>query len=330
MQAGSLVLVLCLAERAAADVTRGGTSFSYASPVAAGCSSEAALKAAIADGLGDDPFKSPEQSVRRPRLTVAIRRESATTLSLVAEIALSDKAGHLLGHQSIRSASGDCRVLSSATALAARLILEPEAALQPRSKPIAQLTARPPVVTISPEPAQMVRFVAPSPIAHRSTEWVFGLGPLLSLGASVSPNAGLMAGGEVRWRGWSLGLDVRGDFPDSTALAFGASEQTWLLTTGFVPCRRFGPVAACALFLLGRQEARGFGLEGRETVDSLYSAAGARVQAELWTWKTFGFALSADGLMPLARTQTYVSGQPEWRTPPLSGVIWLSAQPRLF
>jgi hypothetical protein len=166
-------------------------------------------------------------------------------------------------------------------------------------------------------------------MTRRATEWVFGLGPLLALGASVSPNAGLMAGGEVRWRGWSLGLDLRGDFPDSTALAFAATEQTWLLTAGLVPCRRFGPVAACALFVLGREEARGFGLESDDKVDSLYSAAGARLQAELWTWQSFGLALSADGLVPLARTQTYVSGQPEWRTPSFSGVIWLSAQSRL-
>jgi len=321
-QACSLVLVLWLAGRAAAADTRDGARFSYVYPVATACSSEAALKAAIADGLGYDPFKSPEQSVPRLQLSVAIRRESATTPSLVVEIALSDEAGHLLGHQNIRSALGDCRVLSSATALAARLILEPQASPAAVSKPI------------SPEPAgeqlAVMRFVAAPPMTHRAAEWVFGLGPLLALGASVSPNAGLMAGGELRWRGWSLGLDVRGDFPDSTALAFGASEQTWLLTAGLVPCRRFGLVAACGLLLLGREEARGFGLAGEETVDSLYSAAGARLQAEIWTWQSFGFAVSADGLVPLARTQTYVSGQPEWRTPSFSGVIWLSGQSRLF
>jgi len=310
--AGSLALVLLVGGRAAATDSRGTADLRYAHPSAAGCPSEAALKAAIAEGLGYDPFKLPGQSGSRPLLTVTIHRESELIASLVAEIALSDEAGQLLGQQSIRSASGDCRVLSSAAALAARLILEP------------------PSTAVSPEPPPVVRFAAQSPIPRRPTEWVFALGPLLALGTSVSPNAGLMAGAEVRWHGWSLGLDARGDFPDSTALPFGASEQTWLLTAGLVPCRRFGPVAACAIFLLGREEARGFGLEGGNTVDSFYGAVGARAQAELWTWQTFGFSLSADGLVPLARTQTYVSGQPEWRTPSFSGVIWLSAQSRLF
>src|ERR1700722_18480746 len=78
-QAGPLALVLSLGGRAAADVPPGSARFSYSSPVAAGCASEVALKAAIADGLGTDPFKSPEQSVAHLSLSVAIRRESAAS-----------------------------------------------------------------------------------------------------------------------------------------------------------------------------------------------------------------------------------------------------------
>ncbi len=148
-QVGSLAVVVLLAGRAAAEVTRSSASFSYTVPVAAGCSSEAALKAAIAGGLGYESSCQVARAIQIPRLllTVAILRESATTPSLVAEITLSDRAGRLLGHQSIRSPSGDCRVLSSVTALAARLILEPE----PRSTPVAQPRPNRSPATIAPE-----------------------------------------------------------------------------------------------------------------------------------------------------------------------------------
>jgi len=309
---------------AAADVTRFTARFSYDRPPGERCPNDERMQEAIVRGLGYDPF----QPGAPLRLQLAIRVPREAPASLTAEITLTDDSGRLLGQQTIKDVSGDCRTLASAAALAAQLVLEPEGF--PKS---ARPAPPPPAL---PEPAPIpppaVAEAAPAPPVQRAepVEWVLGIGPLLALGASVQPNAGGVASGEVRWRHVALGLELRIDAPAAQGLPLGASEQTWLGGGGLVPCYRLAGFAGCGVLFLGGEQARGFGLASPSTLNTFYAAVGARAEYEWWFQPRFGLAVSADLLVPFARTQTSISGQAEWSTPPVSGVFSVSARTHVF
>jgi hypothetical protein len=309
---------------AQAEVTRLTAQFSYQPGNVASCPPEQSLKDSIVSGLGYDPF----QPAAHLRLSVAILPTGGTSAELVAEITLSDDRGRLLGQQRIRSRLGNCRVLASAAALAARLVLEPETTSS-ETAPVATSAPQAPAPTSIPGPrAATASHSSPRP----TPQWIIGAGPLFALGASVSPNGGGLAGVEARWQHISLGFDLRADVPDSVALASGAREQTWLFAGGAVPCLRFGdfPLAPCALLFFGGEQSRGFGLERSSTLYTPYLAAGVRGQGEIWIAQMWGLSFAVDGLFPVVLTRTFISGQPEWKTPSGSLVLWLSGQVRLF
>jgi hypothetical protein len=307
-----------------AEVTRLTVQLSYRRGNVPSCPAEEKLKEAIVSGLGYDPFQPAAPLL----LSIAMLPTGGTSAELMAEITLSDDRGRMLGQQRIRSAQGSCRVLAAAAALAARFVLEPEGTSSPSENPTGATnpSQAPAHLSISGPPAAVVSRASAGPMPR----WIVGAGPLFALGASVSPNLGGMAGVEMRLRHLSLGLDLRADAPASTTLQSGAREQTWLLAGGPVSCWRFGdlPLASCALLLVGNEQSRGFGLERGTTLNTLYLALGVRGQGELWIWRSWGLSVSADVLFPLVRTQTFVSGQPEWRTPSASLVVSLSVQAR--
>jgi hypothetical protein len=252
--------------------------FDYQAPRAAGCPTAEEVQAAIVRGLEADPFRSTAGL----HLSVAIRSARDGSRGLTADIALSDEAGESLGLQRIRSRTGDCRVLSDAAALAARMILEPAGdtdSATPSALPAA--TPASDTTPAAPVPAGVAASISPPATSSRNhVEWVFSLGPIAALGASLGPNVGAMAGVELRWRQLSLGVDLRADLPDSAALSPEASEQTSLIAAGLTPCRRFGfrlgsrsgALAGCALLFLGREQADGVGLVQGQTLATFYAA----------------------------------------------------------
>jgi hypothetical protein len=329
------------AATAKTGVGRLAVRFSYdASDAPGSCPTAERLRSEIQASLERDPFQSDAPLL----LSVKLSRLVPGQRELVAVITVIDSSGAVLGQQHIREPDGSCHALASAAAFAARLALEPMSELPATvaSPPLqrvsvspagtanasASVVASPPprLLSTSNPPVSVEQRVAHPNEQNATVEGVLAIGPIVAFGASVAPNLGLMVSGDLRLHHVSLGLQLRADLPASADLSSpsGASEQTWLLAGGVVPCGRFGPFAACGLLLLGREQSIGSGLNPDRTLDTFYGAAGLRLGYEIRPWRDFGFALDGDLLFPFARTQLYASDQLEWRTPPISASIWLA------
>jgi hypothetical protein len=320
----ALAFLPAFAQTAQGGVTRLTARLAYERGGMPGCPSEKQLRADIASGLDYDPFQPGA-----PLLLSIALRDSTEPKGLVAEISLTDDHGRLLGQQRIHS-QGDCRSLASAAALVARIALEPASESSAKAATVTAAPSASPALTASAPPFTEAHVSNQSSSRAAPVRVVVEAGPLVAVAASVSPNAGVLAGGEARWERFSIGLQLRVDFPSGAALPNGGTEQTWLTAGGVVPCLRFGPLATCGLLFVGREESSGTGLQPSKVVNTLYAAAGGRLSGELWLINSFGLALTADLLVPFARTQTYVSDQPVWSTPPVSGVFSLTALSRIF
>ena len=94
------------------------------------CPDEAAVRGAVAERLGYDPFAgdAPESVV------VKLKR---TDRGLRAEVEIRDRSGHATGARSLDSASArnDCTELASALALAVALAIDPLLIARPPPEP---------------------------------------------------------------------------------------------------------------------------------------------------------------------------------------------------
>ncbi len=322
-----LTLLTLLAQGAAPPrptIGRLVARFSYQTEGATqGCPTAAQMRREIQSGLDYDPFQ-PEAPLL---LSIKIAPDDSRKGEGSAEVSLSDARGNLSGQQHIRADNADCQSLALSAALAARLALEPVVTGPAASAPEAHAVAGPPLGAVPP-PEVHAEATSGSAAHRASVDGVIGVGPLVGFGAGVAPNWGLLLGGEMRWRHASLGLQVRADFPSSAALQVNtnASIQTALIAGILAPCGRLGGFAGCGLLALGREQSSGSGMASNETLNTFYGAAGIRLAYGVRPWHELGFALSGDLLVPFARTQLLVSGQPAWRTPPLSVAISIAVE----
>jgi hypothetical protein len=126
--------------------------------------------------------------------------------------------------------------------------------------------------------------------------------------------------GGVR-RGWaSLGLEVRGDLPASSA-AGGGRVSSWLLLAALVPCAHRGIVSACGLIGGGVQRGAGHDLVAAREVTLPHVALGVRLALELPLGAHLFARLHADLLAPLVRGALQVDDRTAFAGAPVEGVV---------
>jgi hypothetical protein len=135
--------------------------------------------------------------------------------------------------------------------------------------------------------------------------WVLG-GP--------EPSPGLIAGLEVRWDHWSIGIEGEGDaFTGQPWLA--GSVQVSLVAAQLVPCYRFGVFGACAILAAGAELAHGEGIHEASSQLEPYLGAGGRFLADLHLSGPLSLRLQVDALGTALGARFYVGSTDVWDTP---------------
>jgi hypothetical protein len=292
------------------------------------CPNEQALRRAVIDRLGYDPFR-PDAAAA---VTASITRVRG---GFRADVTLGDGNGNVEGMREMSSREDDCVELAEAMALAISIAVDPMGAplpaapLEPSAAPgAAGSDAAPGAARVTPAAAPD-RDMRPVPAASRALREPLALraavGPVLGFGTAPGTSAGLalQLGGR---RGWSsLGLEGRADLPVSEPAAAGGSVEASLLLLSIVPCAHRGLLLVCALGSLGslRGMAEGPGGHPERTI---FGSAGVRAGVEIPLDTTLSARLAGDVGATLTPTTLYLNGEEVWSTPPLSAALGLAVQ----
>jgi hypothetical protein len=218
---GCLAWVCSRPKSATADSSRTSSLSWVELPGAEGCGGAPAIARAVEERLGRHVLVSPAQA----DLSIEARAERSGHPPLWhAVVLLRDQDGAVLGSRELGSATDDCSELRASVALAAALMIDPDAALRPRDPPAPPLPPSPPAPLAPPPPApptiiiQRVEVAVP---AVAALPWRAEPSASLALGFGVlpSPAVGLRMGVAVApprvWVFEAFG----GVWADQTALA---------------------------------------------------------------------------------------------------------------
>jgi hypothetical protein len=186
-----IILIACSVPSAAraADTHRTSSLSWVELPGAEGCGGAPAVARAEEDRLGRHALVSPAQA----DLSIEARVErSGRPPHWHAVMVLRDRDGTVLGGRELGSAAADCAELRASAALAAALMIDPDAALRP-DPPAAPPPDPPPVVPAPPAPVPplealasppqvIVERVPPGPVVEAPSSW------------GVTPTAGFALG----------------------------------------------------------------------------------------------------------------------------------------
>jgi hypothetical protein len=288
------------------------------------CPDEPALRAAVAQRIGYDPF------FPWVKQTVVASMASGGKGGFVARIHLIDEKGFEFGAREL-DGEGSCRDLLDSAALVIAIAIDPQAITRPMASaapPPQPAPAPEPDVTPAPEPVPASESGPESPHATPAVDSLpvsakasqFGLdafaGAVGSAGYSPSPTAGLALGAELGWRAVSLGLDGRIDAPTSRA-ANGAQVTTWLTVMSLAPCVRLNPVSACALAQAGLMRA-----SGQVERDVLWLSAGGRLGFSMPLGTRVALRLRFEVVGDIGPPQLQVNGiAPVWSAPPAAAAL---------
>jgi hypothetical protein len=327
--AAACAAVLCAPQRASADEpSRALARLEFVRDAGAeACPDELALRNAVADRLGSDPFWPAA-----PRaVAVVLDREGHR---FRARVLLRDAAsGKILGTRVLTSAEKECTELFSALALAVAIAVDPESATRaPRSDPSPSETstsAPPPQrAATHPEPAPPVAPPPPVDASRRASATPFVLrilgGAMLALGTSPEPEPGFRVGGSFSGGRFSIDVEARADAPVA-AKSFGRDGglRTYPVLFGAIPCARFGAFSACASghvgFLRGSSSA-----DPRPRVTVL-ATLGTRVAVEVPARGRLFAQIHTDLMVPVTPTHLLVHGRTVWSVAPVAEASGLAA-----
>ena len=297
-------------------------------PGAESCPDEAALRQAVADRLGYDPFDPSAPELLRARVSASAGRFSAL-LELFAASSV------VRARRTIDSVE-NCGELVAALALSMSIAIDPEhggpgetseprPATEGSSAPGDEQTKPPeeqskpqaaPPAIVAPQLSQ-----SPSAVKPRSLRIRAGASGHLAFGAEPAPAPGVELSLGVRQAAWSLTLAGRYDTETGQNIAPRGAVHARLRAGSLSPCFHARPALFCGVVTLGSLRARSSGLSDGRTDSALFAAVGARLGVE---WPLISaFALRAFGeLLVTARPLTgEVNQAPVWDVPPANGLL---------
>jgi hypothetical protein len=217
------------------------------------CPDERALRAAVAERLGYDPFFAWVKQAVVASMAPDGRR------GFVARIRLVDEQGIEAGTRDLH-ADGACADLLDTAALAIAIAIDPQS-LTPR--PVAekpgppQPPPPPPPPDAGPEeeeaPPEPTQAPAGSPVTFDAIA-----GVVASVGVAPAPALGARLGAEARWRDVSIGLDGRIDAPAASGPVQGGGRvSSRLIVATLAPCAHAGPSSPAPSSQAGQIRASG-------------------------------------------------------------------------
>jgi len=287
-------------------------------PSAADCPDEQMVVYAVRARLGFDPFHEPADLVIRASL-FRIGEE------LRATIRLSDNRRNQ-GERNLVSRRSDCTELASAVELALSIAVDPLSVARdapaPASAPapIVVGQAAPPAAP-APPAAVSVQAAPPAPPKHVQAT----LGAAGSVGGSVAPTLGVVAGVGFGTDSWSVAIEGRADLPASKEVDGGGRITASMLAGTLAPCFQRWLLGGCLLATVAALRGAGEGLDAPREQTTWLVAGGARVLIEAPGSGWVAFRAHLDLLSPLVRTTLKVGGNPVWTAPPISAALGVAA-----
>jgi len=288
------------------------------------CPNEPAMRKAVAQRLGYDPFFP----VAERTIVAHIRRNGK---ELQGAVQLIDAQGLLEGRREFKTASDQCEELANTMALAISIAIDPTSASSVPNPPQAKSgePSEPPAqpkqesrAPIEPAPTVPASPDRATPIATRapSLEFFSGVAMTGSFGSAPALAGGIALSFGVRRENIALGVEGRREFPASTDVEGGGSVESSLWLASVLPCFYASAVFLCAVGSLGSLRAEGVNLTLSQHDTTLYAAAGARVGFVVPLVSKVSLRPQVDLLTSLTRVELAVGGVPVWRAPPI-GVL---------
>jgi hypothetical protein len=298
------------------------------------CPDEAALRKAVADRLGYDPFfPSARKSV--------VAEIQKTPRGYASRILIVSDSGRSLGERKLPPSGTDCTETVRAVALAISIALDDLEAQEPKPP-----EPEPAPATTSPSPEPTSNVSVRSPGTGRSTDTSTGpegtlvtspktSGPLfeasagihLALGLAPSPALGARVGVALLPPPLRFALEARFDANASESLPEGGRVAAGFAGGSALACFQPGRPQACAVFAIGDYHAEGVGLERTHSASALITLVGARAAFDL----PLGGAVFARPLgeidVPLERHRIVVTDaatgatRSRYRVSPIAGIL---------
>jgi hypothetical protein len=289
------------------------------------CPDEAALRAAVRERVGFDPFDAAATRV------ISCRIEKIRHM-LRARIDVVDGTGQPANARELVSKHADCQELAEAVALTLTIAINP-LILAERTSPERLPAPTSAVAPMSPAHLAPVSPAVSVPLATAPPRsFHLRVGARADTAAGLDP--GLAYGGTlhlgIQRRQLSAGLEFRVLAPSSLAMGRG-SIHVWQWAVLLAPCAHRGGFLACLVGSAGMVHGRGEGYAVNEQSSSPTAAAGLRGG---WEYPLLGdrlrLAVTLDVLAAMTRTHFSLGGADAWTTQPVGAALGVGAQSALF
>lgn len=293
----------------------GGATLTYTrGPGAEACPDEGALREAVAQRVGRDPFDGEDVLV-----DVHVERRAD---DLAADVEVRER-NVVRGRRTLSSKSSSCNELASALAVTISVALDPARFGAPPRRWAAPPTPSPADRPFAEEPSP----AGPLPAQDRPPKgltWRAGGGGGVAFGAAPAPAAALVLSFGARWSRASLELEGRTHLR-SSAPVFGGGVSASSSLAALVPCFHVGPAGLCAVGAAGVVRGEGKGVALPSTDSSFGAAAGVRLTIELALLPELGLRAGVDGMATIHGTRLTLAGREAWVTPSLWASSWVGA-----
>ena len=309
------------------------------------CPDEAALRRAVAERLGYDPF------VAQARTTVVaeVFRDGGI---LKARAHWMGEDGITRGSRELVSDGNDCKELVSALALAVSIALDPIASTgaPPPSPEVAvpvDAGSAPGSDDVDPAPTP----ISVTPVAHESRSaaadappprrrdapqhaWGLAVGArgFVQTGLLPAAGAGIAAFARFRSAGfWSLALEGQADLPASRNATDGPGRvEAWSLTASLIPCAHYSVAGLCALGTIGQILSEGSGVTAPRSDSAFYASLGLRALLGWELGQAIGVELHTDLIAPVGRTELTLNSRDVWQAPAVGGAFGAGLRARVW
>jgi hypothetical protein len=283
------------------------------------CPDEAAVRAAVIDKLGRDPFT---ETPGGRALVAKVTRDGET---FRATIRLVDAEGKTLGTRDLVHAGPRCDDLVASMALSMSVAIDPHADDAPRAKsepapektpPLAPPATRDSVRPMPKEPSDPVHLEA-------------GAAPAAWIGAAPAASLGGTAFVRVRFRAVSLALAGRADLPASRRVS-GAFVETSVVLGMVVPCAHASVFELCGAFAIGSLRATSRDVPAPKEASSLHVLTGVRAGIDLPVTEAFSVWSHADVMAALTGQTLGLNGAEVYTLPRISAGLGIGFRVRFL